>query len=1504
MGQYDEFLNMSDFRPDRMYPGFYSPGQVAFNGNPEMSQLISMFSPAVLSNFASEGAFIPHMSNTMSMYDQYKTQKLQDARFGALYDVAPDNNEEVADRFLGLTKIMSDTAANDPLIQEQMSYAASIANSPVAKMIAGQFMGADNVEALLHGSRGDLSALTNNVSQMAYTMTDPSGQGKMSKDSIASYSRGLMSHLYDPEINVDRTLEAARSGDADVRQNAVKRLQTASQSAKQVVDDETLVDRLVNSGDDAKINQVYSKYISGGTETDPRKQAEAIARSTDATRATGVLSNREQSLAQAAQAAREAPVDEMRGFMAGQMGEAARYFQEKGILPASIGNKPLEERLKAISGTELSETDRERLGREVAREDLSDVRNQSKTAQRFRALTTEKERSAFLDDVQDKYQEKVEDTKKEIDKFAAGDEDAKSAEEISKMAGLQKLTTNVDSKKGADVLESYTDSLAAIREIFGDNGNPNAPMGQLLAALEGLAGQAQMEVDGKKISSDLMSIQAFAKESGTSMREVFAMKNDAMAQASALGLTEADALRSTKGALAYKAAAKGEGIFETRGRGRANEDEAARYDQQLSLQGQASNVNRGLAAMVAVYESDPDRFRGTELEAAAEAYKKGESTYEFGGEKKNLAANAAKGGDMETQRIVAESFGEDDYNEGTSAYYSAKSTEASLEYSNDNFVRNLQNAGYEQRAGDAMAFTVADTFADSGSYKRLGFDETKQAEINRNIGVGMGEVMLEAENKPAEERIEYIQSQYKQKVYDELIAQGVNPVSAGIEAQAAANEFSRTRASTALNATRGTHEEISGQALTKFAQVRSDKVIEATNTRVDEQVEKNEAKKRVTAGKEKTIMQRGSDYFERIAREGTNFSGGDFFRDVFTQEISEEEILDRVDPDAARAADVLTEARRGGVVNEKDIQEAAAAADAGDDTALKQLMTFSGLDPKAQARVRVVGAEEQNELIEKQINKISDDDLNRGYDMFGAIEGLEASKDKQKMLNELEQSPEFMRIIRDRANADAGVTSIDQLADYATDRVGTKTDQFDEKKDASRKQLLEALTYNPVTEETSQDIAAAVNEAQGLGLTAEKTKDLGVLLAGSPTEEDIAQFVETNVPEAKREETGQLVRGLAKQKESGGLGDLSPVRGPLGQEDYTQIVSDDEMPALTARPKTRLADITEDDVTTLNDGMRAHDSGEKTASPLEARPEGAADAAPDGLTSQTVSAEKIAQVSDSEGDGFVKELENQTSVLEKILQTLSFRREQGQRTLEHLQGRSGKEKAAVATSLHAAQEAPVREIAEKNQEFFATLDRYEGETDAKKKKELEERAVTQLLAGNKAVDPEAFRASVAENGLYKASEAALKDQVTAAVSQRAPDGASVKTQADARTPMLASIFAAADKQDLSEEPRFTRAGLNVPQDDEHKFMQKMREYAGPAAAPEKLYGTLAQNLPDAMPRKEKESGARAPVGEKNIGSKNINMSGTLTLDGLEQAILKAVGSTSVIETDGAPVLLD
>ena len=213
-----------------MYPGVYSPGQVAFNNNPEMSQLISMFAGPLLGEFAGPGNFMPHMMPTQQLVDQFALRNYQQQTRTATLATAHDNTAAVTNRLLGIRSAFTDTAPTE-LNREQAAQMAGVINNPAFKMIAGQMLGPENLEALLHGSKGDVSGLQSTISRIGYFRRDPSG-GRMDAESLVNYNRGLYAHMYEPQGNIGEIEAEARAENADVRAAGRERFKRAAQREK------------------------------------------------------------------------------------------------------------------------------------------------------------------------------------------------------------------------------------------------------------------------------------------------------------------------------------------------------------------------------------------------------------------------------------------------------------------------------------------------------------------------------------------------------------------------------------------------------------------------------------------------------------------------------------------------------------------------------------------------------------------------------------------------------------------------------------------------------------------------------------------------------------------------------------------------------------------------------------------------------------------------------------------------------------------------------------------------------------------------------------------------------------------------------------------------------------------------------------------------------------------------------------------------------------------------
>ncbi len=91
-----------------LQPGVYSPGQMAFNNNPEMSQLISMFAGPLLGQMAGPGNFVPHMMPSQNLMDQYAMRQYQQQTIAARQSIQRDPNENVANLLLGARSAITD----------------------------------------------------------------------------------------------------------------------------------------------------------------------------------------------------------------------------------------------------------------------------------------------------------------------------------------------------------------------------------------------------------------------------------------------------------------------------------------------------------------------------------------------------------------------------------------------------------------------------------------------------------------------------------------------------------------------------------------------------------------------------------------------------------------------------------------------------------------------------------------------------------------------------------------------------------------------------------------------------------------------------------------------------------------------------------------------------------------------------------------------------------------------------------------------------------------------------------------------------------------------------------------------------------------------------------------------------------------------------------------------------------------------------------------------------
>lgn len=1178
-----------------MMPGIYSPGQVAFNSNPGMSQLISMMSPAVLSNFAGPNTFIPHMMPTISNADQIRLSGFQRERFQAMQNVSQDNTPAVRDMMLGMSKMVSDTAANNPMVQEQANFIARIANDPAAKMIAGQLIGDDNVESLLHGSKGDISALNSKTSQMAYYMTDPSGVGRMGADAMSAYSRGVYSHLYEPDIDVKREEEAARSGDNAKRTQAKQRLQKAANTGDQILDDTEIVDRLVNDAESSKKTaELYTKYVSGGKETDARKQAEALVKYDRAIKESGVLTADEMSISQAGTAAEKSAVNKARGFLAGQVGQLTEYLQQTGQVGSSIGTKSLEERVSAVAELDVNDATFARMGRELAKKNFSDTNNQSDEAIKYRSLQTQAEREAFIRDNSAQFEQEVRNTKQQAEAAAAGGKGAPKLEDVEKLGGFQNLAVDVDADKTAKSLEGYLDAVAAVRDIFGDNGNPNAPMPALIATLNQLTGSAGAQMSGQKIATQIRQMQTAAKETGVSQAELINTSLQAQNQARALGLTDADAMRGVTGSLLARKVMTETGAFNTPSYGEYNAQQAQQMAMDFQQRGQASITNKSLTAMVAMYKNSPEAFKGTALEAAVKSYEDGTGTYvdPDTGETVNFADEVAKKGQLAV-RELGERAANTGVNAGrtdeevararrrfASSYAINIDSVENQQYTNDTFVRRVQAENVEERANRSLVPKMTNELEELRTFERLGIAENKKAATALAISEKLEARAREAEELPEEEQAAYMRQHVEEDIQAGLVASGVDAKDAAPEAKKLATDRNAFGEGSTIvddfrvqgrRATQGQTGQLRKNVVNKY--LNKDTVDRIADKEAQSAM-RAETDKALAAGFETTPAQRASDYFRSLQEGNENFTASGLM-EALAPGRDYSELMRTINPDMARALEQSDARRKSAVIDAAEIETAVTAANSGDATALRKLAEVSD-------DTTVVSADDAMERLSASLDSKSDDDL---YDLSKkyltqTFTKEEVAKDREGIAERLMQDDAFkfnevgavlgekettVAQMKAAANKRAGKAA-DGLTDEESKAITKREDAIERAmlsgKDEDIQEALfqiEALAEKSMPQSTMQKMTGAQP-----AMTKEQRKTLNDLVGSKETKrEDFEKFAdELGLTGAAREEVISAAVGTKAAKDIGGVAGAYGLdgKGPAGDKKLTDAKEEGKLP--------------------------------------------------------------------------------------------------------------------------------------------------------------------------------------------------------------------------------------------------------------------------------------------------------------------------------------------------------
>lgn len=191
---------------------------------------------------------------------------------------------------------------------------------------------------------------------------------------------------------------------------------------------------------------------------------------------------------------------------------------------------------------------------------------------------------------------------------------------------FEALLRQFDATKVANRLKGLSGAVAAMRDIFGDAGQPNAPMSALVEGLNQLTQGGLATMSPQTIEQTVRTAQALAKQTGLGLDALQGLTAQAAGRADLLGLDRFAAVQATQGAAAFGAAFGEVGHGDVPAFGRRSKEQLTLTDQQLRLQAAASPLANQLSATMRL--ADELGFsEGSDAARLAAALRQGQSEW-------------------------------------------------------------------------------------------------------------------------------------------------------------------------------------------------------------------------------------------------------------------------------------------------------------------------------------------------------------------------------------------------------------------------------------------------------------------------------------------------------------------------------------------------------------------------------------------------------------------------------------------------------------------------------------------------------------------------------------------------------------------------------------------------------------------------------------------------------------------------------------------------------------
>lgn len=204
--------------------------------------------------------------------------------------------------------------------------------------------------------------------------------------------------------------------------------------------------------------------------------------------------------------------------------------------------------------------------------------------------------------------------------------DKLTAQDLDKLMldpGVADKLRAFDTERMKRSIKTYTHAVAAMRDIFGDMGHPDAPMQQLVAGLEAMTLGSSHQMDQGKMSMMVRQTYNLAKQSGVTLDNALILQQHAAQRAQYLGIEPIFAVQATQGALAFGGAYRGQGHAAHTAWGVYSADQMQQLDLNARVQASDSNMANQLATIMRIHDQVGGFEEGSKADQIAKAIMSG-----------------------------------------------------------------------------------------------------------------------------------------------------------------------------------------------------------------------------------------------------------------------------------------------------------------------------------------------------------------------------------------------------------------------------------------------------------------------------------------------------------------------------------------------------------------------------------------------------------------------------------------------------------------------------------------------------------------------------------------------------------------------------------------------------------------------------------------------------------------------------------------------------------------